>query len=219
MYTKNAVSVFLVLSSVCMPAVAGDDELTIREARYTAAASIQLIPGDDIEFGHHAHLLTISDLDRDETPEIVYLMTAVNTGSSSDATNDLVVMTRLKKGDKRGLSPYPGSSAMDDADYAEIRKSGYANDARVHIPGEVHRIDIRGDKWGDKIEVSFVAKEDSPICKRFVETNAGEKATKHCPPPGWHNWVYAWTPGKLKRIECLHGSMQKIRCNPDHDGG
>lgn len=219
MSIKGLASVLLTLPSICMPAMAGVDELTIPEARYAAAASIQLIPGSDIEFGHHAHLLTISDLDRDETPEIVYLMTAVNTGSSSDATNDLVVMTRLKKGDKRGLNPYPGLSKIDDSDYAEIRKSGYANDARVHIPGEVQRLDIRGDKWGDKIEVSFVVEKDSPICKRFVETSAGRKATKHCPPPGWHTWVYAWTPGKLKRVECLNGSMQKIRCNPDHDGG
>lgn len=215
---KDAVSVFLVLSSICMPAVAGIDELTIPEARYAAAASIQLIPGDDIEFDHHAHKLTTSDLDRDRIPEIVYLLTATNTGSSFDATNDLVVMTRLKKGDKRGLSPYPGSSKVTDADYAEIRKSGYADDARVHIPGEVHRLGIWGDKWGDKIEVSFVVEEDSPICKRFVETSSGRKATKHCPPPGWHNWVYAWTLGKLKRVECLNGSMKKIQCNPHHDG-
>lgn len=215
MCVKDLVSLFLVLSSICMPAVAGVDELTLPQAKYAAEASIQLIPGSDIEFGHHAHQLTISDLDRDRIPEIVYLLTAVNTGSSSDATNDLVVMTRLKKGDKRGLSPYPGSSEVDDAEYAEIRKSGYADDASVHIPGEVQRLGIRGDK----IEVSFVAKEDSSICKRFVETGVGRKATKHCPPPGWHAWVYAWTPGKLKRIECLNGSMQKIRCNPDHDGG
>ena len=219
MSMKSLASVLLVLPSICMPAVAGVDELTIPEARYAAAASIQLIPGDDIESDHHAHILRITDLDDDGVPEIVYLLTAFNTGSTFDATNDLVVMTRLKKSDKRGLSPYPGSSKITDADYAEIRKSGYANDVGIHIPGEVQRLDIRGDKSGDKIEVSFVVKEDSPICKRFVETSAGRKATKHCPPPGWHTWVYAWTPGKLKRIECLNGSMQKIRCNPDHDGG
>ena len=216
MCMKDFVSVFLVLSSICMPAAAGVDELTLPQAKYAAEASIRLIPQDDIEFDHHAHKTAIAYLDQDRVPEIVYLLTVVNTGSTSDATNDLVVMTRLKEGDKRGLSPYPGSSEVTDSDYAEVRKSGYADDARVHIPGEVERLDIRGDKI---IEVYFLAKEDSPICKRFVETSAGRKATKHCPPPGWHTWVYAWTPGKLKRVECLSGSMQKIRCNPDHDGG
>ena len=216
MCVKGLASVFLVLSSICMPAAAGDDELTIPEARYAAAASIRLIPGDDIESDHHAHILRIADLDDDGVREIVYLLTAFNTGSTFDATNDLVVMTRLKKGDKRGLSPYPGSSRVTDADYAEIRKSGYADDASVHIPGEVERLYTRGD---NRVEVWFLSKEDSPICKRSVETSAGRKATKHCPPPGWHHWVYTWTPGKLKRVECLNGAMKKIQCNPDHDGG
>lgn len=214
MSMKNAVSV-LVLSSICMPAVAGVDELTIPEARYAAAASIRLIPGDDIEFDHHAHKLTTPDLDGDRVPEIVYLLTATNTGSSFDATNDLVVMTLLNKGDKRGLNPYPGLSEVGDADYAEIRKSGYANDASVHIPGEVERLYTRSDH---RIEVWFLSKEDSPICKRSVETSAGRKVTKHCPPPGWHHWVYAWMPGKLKRVECQSASGKKIRCNPDHEG-
>jgi hypothetical protein len=219
MCVKDAVSVFLVLSSVCMPAVAGVDGLSLAQAKYAAEASIQLIPGSDIEFDHHAHKTAIAYLDQNRVPEIVYLLTAVNTGSSFDATNDLIVMTRLKEGDKRGLSPYPGSSEVMDGYYAEIRKSGYADDARIHIPGEVERLYIREDERGGKIEVVFIAKEDSPICRRFVETNAGKKVTKHCPPPGWHNWVYAWTPGKLKRVECLSGSAEKIHCNPDHDGG
>ncbi len=216
MCVKEFASVLLVLSSICMPAVAGDDELTIPEARYAAAASIQRIPGDDIESDHHAHILTIADLNDDGVLEIIYLLTAFNTGSSFDAANELVVMTRLKVDDKRGLNPYPGFSKSDDADYAEIRKSGYADDVGAHIPGEVERLGTRGD---NKIEVSFVSKEDSPICKRFVETSVGRKATKHCPPPGWHTWVYARTPGKLKRVECQSASGEKIPCNPDHDGG
>lgn len=158
MCVKDFVRVFLVLSLICMPAAAGVDDLTLPQAKYAAEASIQLIPGSDIEFDHHAHKLTIPDLDRDRIPEIVYLLTAVNTGSSFDATNDLVVMTRLKKGDKRGLSPYPGSFEVDDADYAEIRKSGYADDVSIHIPGEVHRLDIREDERGGKIEVVFITK-------------------------------------------------------------
>lgn len=216
MCMKGLACVMLVLLSICMPAVAAVHALTVPEARYAAAASIQLIPQNDIESGHHAHILRIADLDEDRIPEIVYLLTAFNTGSNFDATNNLVVMTRLEADDERGVGPYPGSSTVTDADYAEIRNSGYANDASTHIPGEVGRLLMRSDA---RIEVWFLSREDSPICKRYVETSKGREATSHCPPPGWHHWVYAWTPGQLQRVECLNGSMEKIRCSPGDDGG
>lgn len=214
MSMKTLACACVVLLPFCTPAAAAGETPTLPEARYAAAASIQPIPNDDIEFGHHAHILKVVDLDDDGAPEIVYLLTAFNTGSSFDATNELVVMTRLTPDDKRGINPAPGLSPTTDADYAEIRKSGYADDTSVHIPGEVERLEVTGN---GRIEVWLHSKEDSPICKRSSETIAGRKATTHCPPPGFHVWTYTWTPGKLERVECLDGAMQKVRCDPAHD--
>ena len=101
---------------------------------------------------------------------------------------------------------------MMDADYAEVRRSGYANDVSIHVPGEVKRLSIGDD---GRIEVWFLSKEESPICKRVVQTSKGKVATRHCPPPGLHHWVYAWTPGKLERVECLNESRERVRCKPE----
>lgn len=212
MRVKHVIGLFLLVPVFCGTAMARE-VMTRAQAAYAAAASIQHIPGSDIEFGYHAHILEIVEFDKAQGPQIVYLLTAFNTGSTFDATNELTVMTRLKEGDKRGINPYPGKSEVMDQDYADIRKSGYANDVGVHIPGEVSNLHIRGDN----IAVMFQSKEDSPICKRFRETSEGRKATTHCPPPGWHTWVYAWTPGKLKRVGCEDGSGARIECHPDDD--
>lgn len=211
MSVSKAISGAVILSAFCMPAMAGESVLTTPQATYAAAASIQLKPQDDIEFDYHPHIVRIVDFNHDDVPEIAYLLTATNTGSTVDATNNLVVMSKLKKGDKRGINPSPGS--IEDRDYAEIRKSGYANDAWVHIPGKVERL----DSTGDNIEVMFASEEDSPICKRFFGED--RTPTKHCPPPGAYIWTYTWTPGKLKRVLCQKASGEKMECNPDHEVG
>ena len=211
MRVKHAIGLFLLLPAFWGMAMARE-AMTRAQAAYAAAASIRLIPGSDIEFGHHAHILALAEFDKKQGPQIVYLLTAFNTGSTFDATNELMVMTRLEEGDKRGISSYPGTSEVTDQDYAEIRRSGYADDVGVHIPGEVSDLQIRGDN----IVVRFHSKEDSPICKRFSETSEGSKAT-HCPLPGWHTWIYAWTPGKLERVGCEDGSGVRVQCNPDQD--
>ncbi|WP_242108803.1 hypothetical protein [Luteimonas aquatica] len=216
MRVKQAIGLCLVLSTMCATAIARDAErLTPAQAAYAAAASSQLIPGSDIEYGYHPHIVTIADLDKASGPQIVYLQTAFNTGSTSDATNSLIVMTRLRKGDKRGVDPVPKNAKATEAYYRDVRRSGYADDAGTHIPGEVSTLQVSGDR----IEVGFLSKKDSPTCKRSKETDAGRKATTHCPPPGWHTWVYAWTPGKLKRVACLDGARAQVRCNPAHETG
>jgi len=202
----KAISGAVILSAFCMPAMAGENVLTTPQATYAAAASIQLIPQGDIEFDHHPHFVRVIDFNHDDVPEIVYLLTATNTGSTGDATNELVVMSKLKKGDKRGISPYRQS--MDDREYAEIRKSGYANDVQVHIPGEVYRL----ESTGDNVEVVFTSKENSPICKRLYDQ--GGKPTTHCLPLGTYVWTYTWTPGKLKRVLCQKASQEKVQCPP-----
>lgn len=211
MSVAKVISGAVILSAFCMPAMAGEKVPTIPEATYAAAASIQLIPQGDIEFDHHPHFVRTIDFNHDDVSEIVYLLTAINTGSTVDATNDLVVMSKLKKGDKRGINPYPRT--LDDREYAEIRKSGYANDAWAHIPGKVERL----DSTSDNIQVMFTSEEDSPICKRFYGED--RKPTKHCPPPGTYIWTYTWTPGKLKRVLCQKASQEEMPCNPDHEVG
>jgi len=102
--------------------------------------------------------------------------------------NELVVMTPLAEGDARGQATSPGKSAYDDETYALIRASGYADDASVHIPGEMETITMDGDR----IRVTFNSTRSSKLCVR------GKVA---CPPEGQHAWVYRWSPGKLTRAD------------------
>ena len=166
---------------------APNEPMSYDKARRTAEASLRLHPGTDSQYDYRPLWAGNADLDGDGRPEIIYLYTATQTGSAMQL-NELVVMTPLAEGDARGQATSPGKSAYDDETYALIRASGYADDASVHIPGEMETITMEGDR----IRVTFNSTRSSKLCVR------GKVA---CPPEGRHAWVYRWTQGKLTRAE------------------
>lgn len=166
---------------------AKNEPMSYDKARRAAEASLRLHPGTDSQYDYRPLWAGNADLDGDGRPEIIYLYTATQTGSAMQL-NELVVMTPLAEGDARGQTASPGKSAYDDETYALIRASGYADDAAVHIPGEMETITMDGDR----IRVTFNSTRNSKLCVR------GKVA---CPPEGQHAWVYRWTPGKLTRAE------------------
>ncbi len=166
---------------------APNEPMSYDKARRTAEASLRLHPGTDSQYDYRPLWAGNADLDGDGRPEIVYLYTATQTGSAMQL-NELVVMTPLAEGDARGQATSPGKSAYDDETYALIRASGYADDASVHIPGEMETIAMDGDR----IRVTFNSTRSSKLCVR------GKVA---CPPEGQHAWVYRWSPGKLTRAD------------------
>lgn len=168
-------------------AEAPNEPMSYDKARRTAEASLRLHPGTDSQYDYRPLWAGNADLDGDGRPEIIYLYTATQTGSAMQL-NELVVMTPLAEGDARGQATSPGKSAYDDETYALIRASGYADDAVVHIPGEMETITMDGDR----IRVTFNSTRSSKLCVR------GKVA---CPPEGQHAWVYRWSPGKLTRAD------------------
>lgn len=166
---------------------APNEPMSYDKARRTAEASLRLHPGTDSQYDYRPLWAGNADLDGDGRPEIIYLYTATQTGSAMQL-NELVVMTPLAEGDARGQATSPGKSAYDDETYALIRASGYADDASVHIPGEMETITM--DR--DRIRVTFNSTRSSKMCVR------GKVA---CPPEGQHAWVYRWSPGKLTRAD------------------
>ncbi|WP_340569421.1 hypothetical protein [Stenotrophomonas sp. G106K1] len=164
-----------------------NEPMSYDKARRAAEASLRLHPGTDSQYDYRPLWAGNADLDGDGRPEIIYLYTATQTGSAMQL-NELVVMTPLAEGDARGQAASPGKSAYDDETYALIRASGYADDAAVHIPGEMETITMDGDR----IRVTFNSTRNLKLCVR------GKVA---CPPEGQHAWVYRWTPGKLTRAE------------------
>lgn len=166
---------------------APNEPMSYDKARRTAEASLRLHPGTDSQYDYRPLWAGNVDLDGDGRPEIIYLYTATQTGSAMQL-NELVVMTPLAEGDARGQATSPGKSAYDDETYALIRASGYADDASVHIPGEMETITMDGDR----IRVTFNSTRSSKLCVR------GKVA---CPPEGQHAWVYRWSPGKLTRAD------------------
>ncbi|MBA0098574.1 hypothetical protein WH218_05825 [Stenotrophomonas indicatrix] len=166
---------------------APNEPMSYDKARRTAEASLRLHPGTDSQYDYRPLWAGNADLDGDGRPEIIYLYTATQTGSAMQL-NELVVMTPLAEGDARGQATSPGKSAYDDETYALIRASGYADDASVHIPGEMGTITMDGDR----IRVTFNSTRSSKLCVR------GKVA---CPPEGQHAWVYRWSPGKLTRAD------------------
>ena len=166
---------------------APNEPMSYDKARRTAEASLRLHPGTDSQYDYRPLWAGNADLDGDGRPEIIYLYTATQTGSVMQL-NELVVMTPLAEGDARGQATSPGKSAYDDETYALIRASGYADDASVHIPGEMETITMDGDR----IRVTFNSTRSSKLCVR------GKVA---CPPEGQHAWVYRWSPGKLTRAD------------------
>lgn len=167
---------------------AQNEPMSYDKARRTAEASLRLHPGTDSQYDYRPLWAGNADLDGDGRPEIIYLYTATQTGGTAQQLNELVVMTPLVQGDARGQATSPGKSAYDDETYALIRASGYADDASVHIPGEMETITMDGDR----IRVTFNSTRNSKLCVR------GRVA---CPPDGQHAWVYRWTPGKLARAD------------------
>ncbi|MEN5288775.1 hypothetical protein [Stenotrophomonas lactitubi] len=167
---------------------AKNEPMSYDKARRTAEASLRLHPGTDSQYDYRPLWAGNADLDGDGRPEIIYLYTATQSGGTAQQLNELVVMTPLAEGDARGQTASPGKSAYDDETYALIRASGYADDAAVHIPGEMETITMDGDR----IRVTFNSTRNSKLCVRGKVT---------CPPEGQHAWVYRWTPGKLTRAE------------------
>jgi len=165
-----------------------NEPMSYDKARRTAEASLRLHPGTDSQYDYRPLWAGNADLDGDGRPEIIYLYTATQSGGMAQQLNELVVMTPLAEGDARGQTASPGKSAYDDETYALIRASGYADDAAVHIPGEMETITMDGDR----IRVTFNSTRNSKLCVRGKVT---------CPPEGQHAWVYRWTPGKLTRAE------------------
>ncbi len=167
---------------------AKNEPMSYDKARRTAEASLRLHPGTDSQYDYRPLWAGNADLDGDGRPEIIYLYTATQSAGTAQQLNELVVMTPLAEGDARGQTASPGKSAYDDETYALIRASGYADDAAVHIPGEMETITMDGDR----IRVTFNSTRNSKLCVRGKVT---------CPPEGQHAWVYRWTPGKLTRAE------------------
>jgi len=167
---------------------AKNEPMSYDKARRTAEASLRLHPGTDSQYDYRPLWAGNADLDGDGRPEIIYLYTATQSGGTAQQLNELVVMTPLAEGDARGQTASPGKSAYDDETYALIRASGYADDAAVHIPGDMETITMEGDR----IRVTFNSTRNSKLCVRGKVT---------CPPEGQHAWVYRWTPGKLTRAE------------------
>lgn len=167
---------------------AKNEPMSYDKARRTAEASLRLHPGTDSQYDYRPLWAGNADLDGDGRPEIIYLYTATQSGGTAQQLNELVVMTPLAEGDARGQTASPGKSVYDDETYALIRASGYADDAAVHIPGEMETITMDGDR----IRVTFNSTRNSKLCVRGKVT---------CPPEGQHAWVYRWTPGKLTRAE------------------
>jgi hypothetical protein len=192
---KSAIGI--IAACVAPMAMAATGAITLQQARQAAEASIRLNPGSDIDSDYRVAEVQLADLDGNGVQEIVYLVMATCVGAGFDCPNDLMVMTPLAPEDQRVTNPYPGLTRYDDETYAAMQASGYADDAGEQIPGDVERIRISGQV----ISVTFVSKEDSPICLRVIPGPDGPKPTTHCPPPGRYTWRYAWTPGKLTRMD------------------
>lgn len=171
-------------------AEAAPEPMSYDKARRTAEASLRLHPGTDNRYDYRPLWAGNADLDADGRPEILYLYTATQTGNSAAQLNEMVVMTPLRDGDPRAQAATPGKNAYDDESYALIRASGYADDASVHIPGEVDAITMDGNR----ISVTFNSVKDSRLCERG-------KGKPACPPAGRHVWIYRWSPGALTRAE------------------
>lgn len=184
----------LLLVTLCAGAGAVTPPPDNARALRAASAVLRLIPGGDIEHSFRPVAVKVVDLDADGTSEVIYLHTSTYTGGSFEQHNGLAVMTALTPDDRRGQPAYPGSSAIDDQDYADIRASGYADDAGAQIPGVLKRLTVKGAA----IQVTFESLGDSSFCfAKDREKIGGEP----CPPPGTHTWTYRWEPSRLIRTD------------------
>lgn len=146
---------------------------------------------DDIIAEDYAGFVRAVDLDADGTDEIVYLNSSYCTGSTADCPNSIDVLRKLVP----GRSPSIGQHV--DEWEARARRTGYVPDAGEQIPGEVMELQTKGNR----IEVTFIVRESSPICLRHER---GPDGSDRCPPAGRYTWTYAWAPGKLTRLPDSH---------------
>lgn len=151
----------------------------------------EFTPGDDIRFDFVASHVQIVDLDRDGVDEVAYLMTATCIGAGFDCPNKVVVMTPLRKDDERVRAGPLDNDFVTDR-LRRARQSGYAGDVSLQVPGEVRALAI----VDHRIQVTFDAKQDSPICKR-----SGRGSSAPCPVPGRYRWTLAWRPGAISKVK------------------
>lgn len=196
--TRNVMGRVLLLVAVfpATGAVLAGDRLTLDAARRAVAATLDMLPPDDIVFDYRPVDIWVADIDGAGTRGIVYTYTATTSGSTGNRPNELVVMTALRPGDRRQQSAYPGNVPSDDRTFAILREVGYADEVSVHIPGELTGLEV----VGGEIQVRFESRRDSPTCTRSGVTAGGERRSNRCPPPGTHHWRYRWTPGHLTMI-------------------
>ncbi|WP_182656104.1 hypothetical protein [Stenotrophomonas lacuserhaii] len=167
---------------------------TDSEARTAVRAVLQRIPGDDIQHDYRPLQVRVADLDGDGVAEIIHVYSSTYTGGTFEQSNELVVMTALSEGDRRGQVPHPGANAIDDSDMAAIRAAGYATDAEEHVPGRLDALQVADGK----IIVRFTAAAGSTFC---FEKDRERAKLEGCPTPGPHVWRFDWSPGQLQRIQ------------------
>ncbi len=181
----------LILAVLALPLQAAPVPPSLVQALKAAEATLQLIPGSDIELDYRPAWTGVADLDGDGRSEIVYFYTSTYTGGMAAQRNVVAVMTALTPDDPRGKGNPNSRSWVDVEDYAAIRKSGYADDAGMQIPGAVQSIRIEGNR----IIVDFIVTAGATVCEI-------PRDFRHvCPPEGPYQWVLHWTPGELTRQE------------------
>ncbi len=181
----------LIVAALALPLQAAPAPPSLVQALKAAEATLQLIPGDDIELDFRPAWTGVADLDGDGRSEIIYFYTSTYTGGTFAQRNVVAVMTALTPDDPRGKENPKSLSPVDAEDYAAIRASGYADDAGMQIPGAVQSIRIEGSR----IIVDFIVIAGATVCEI-------PRGFRHvCPPEGPYQWVLHWTPGKLTRQE------------------
>jgi len=183
------VSSALILAVLALPLQAAPTPPSLVQALKAAEATLQLIPGSDIELDYRPAWTGVADLDGDGRSEIIYFYTSTYTGGVAAQRNVVAVMTALMHDDPRGKENPKSLSPVDAEDYAAIRASGYADDAGLQIPGAVQSIRIDGSR----IIVDFIVTAGATVCEI-------PRDFRHvCPPEGKYQWVLHWAPGKLTR--------------------
>lgn len=186
------------LFAAIVPMAAAANPPSAAEARRAVDAMLRLIPADDIQHDYRPLQIRVADLDGDGTAEIIYVYTATSTGSTSEQANELVVMTALREGDRRGWPSWPGSNAIIDSDHAAVRGAGHADDVSVHVPGRLEDLQVEGQR----IRLRFTAEAGTPLCHERERVLAG---LEPCPTPGAQVWWFEWRPGRLQRVSAEQG--------------
>ena len=184
----------LIVAALALPLQAAPAPPSLVQALKAAEATLQLIPGDDIELDFRPAWTGVADLDGDGRSEIIYFYTSTYTGGTFAQRNVVAVMTALTPDDPRGKENPKSLSPVDAEDYAAIRASGYADDAGMQIPGAVQSIRIEGSR----IIVDFIVTAGATVCEIPRHDRDFRPV---CPPEGPYQWILHWTPGKLTQQE------------------